>query len=129
MSISEIITISISELGLVISVITLVMEFHTRKKVQEMQSKAMVYGYIDEDYFIIENVGEAIAHNVRYEGWEDWNDESSEYRISDLPPHKNRSIKLWITKDSPSQSTFKITWDDESGKGHVWEETLKMYRE
>lgn len=92
-----------------------------------MQSKAMVYGYIEEDNFIIENVGEAIAHNVRYEGWEDWNDESSEFRISDLPPHKNRSIKLWITKDSPSQCTFKITWDDESGKGHVWEEELNIF--
>lgn len=136
MSISEIITISISGLGLVISVVALVMEFRTRREVRkltkleieklerekEQQSKAILYGYIDGDHFYVENSGEAAASNVRIDGWGD-------YDLGYLPAHDFRSFDLCLTKDSPSQSTFKITWDDESGKGYVWEKTLNMYRD
>lgn len=136
MSTSEIIALVISGGSLVVSIVALVRDFCTRKKVDELtnlqieslkaekekQSKAILYGYIDGDHFYVENSGEAAASNVRIEGWGD-------YDLGYLPAHDFHSFDLGLTKDSPSQSTFKITWDDESGKGHVWEETLNMYRE
>ena len=139
MSISEI----ISGLAFLVSVVALVMEFRTRREVRkltkleieklerekEQQSKAILYGYIEEDYFVIKNSGEAKASNVRYEGWRDWSEENKKCVIPYLLPYESHEVKLWKTIDSPLQSTFKITWDDESGKGHVWEETLNMYRD
>ena len=136
MSTSEIIALVISGGSLVVSIVALVRDFCTRKKVDELtnlqieslkaekekQSKAILYGYIDGDHFYVENSGEAAASNVRIDGWGD-------YDLGYLPAHDFRSFDLCLTKDSPSQSTFKITWDDESGKGYVWEKTLNMYRD
>jgi hypothetical protein len=140
MSTFEIITTVISILALVVSSVALWRDILTRKKVDELreleieklkyekesQSKAVVYGYIDDDYFIIENSGEAPASNIRYEGWDDWCDNISKNIINYLPPHHSQSIKLYLTMDSPNSKTFKITWDDESGKDHVWSETLNL---
>jgi hypothetical protein len=141
MSTYEIITILIAGLALIVSIIALIRDFCTRKKVQELtnlvieklkaekesKSKAIVYGYIDDDCFVIENSGEAAASNVRYEGWDDWCDNISKNIINYLPPHRSQSIKLYLTMDSPNSKTFKITWDDESGKDHVWSEKLDLY--
>lgn len=138
MELKDIIIITISGLGLIVSVIALIRDFYTRKKVQELTNleieklraekeskmKANVYGYIEGDYFVIYNCGEAPASNIRYEGWDDWCDNISKNIINYLPPHQNQLIELYLTKDSPSSKTFKITWDDESGKDHVWSETL-----
>ena len=140
MSKFEIITIVISILALVVSAIALWRDLRTRKKVDELrdleieklkvekerQLKAIVYGYIDEDSFVIENSGEAPATNIRYEGWDDWGDDSSENVIKYLSPHHNQSIRLYLTMDSPESKVFKITWDDNSGKNHVWKETLDL---
>ena len=142
MSIAETITIVISGLGLLFSVIALIRDWKTRKRVDELNdlqiemlkaqkeslSKAIVYGYIDDDKnFVIENSGEAPASNIRYEGWDDWCDNISKNIIKYLPPHHSQTIELCLTKDSPSSQTFKITWDDASGKDHVWCETLDTY--
>ena len=140
MSTYEIITILIAGLALLVSIIALIRDFCTRKKVQELtnleieklkaeresKSKAIVYGFIEDDSFVIENCGEALASNIRYEGWDDWCDNISKNIINYLPPHHSQSIKLYLTKDSPNSKTFKITWDDESGKDHVWSETLNL---
>lgn len=140
MSTFEIITTVISILALVVSGVALWRDFVTRKKVDELreleieklkhekerQSKAIVYGYIDDDHFIIENSGESPALNIRYEGWQDWGDNSSNNTIHFLPPHHNKGIKLWACADSPSEVSFKIVWDDESGKNHEWSETLNI---
>ena len=136
----DVIALVISGLGLIVSIIALIRDFCTRKKVQELtileieklkaekerQSKAIVYGYIENDCFIIENSGEAPASNIRYEGWDDWSSNISQNMISYLPPHHNHSIELYLTMDSPNSGTFKITWDDEAGKDHVWSETLDL---
>ena len=141
MSTYEIITILIAGLALIVSIIALIRDFCTRKKVQELtnleieklkaekesKSKAIVYGFIEDDYFVIENIGEAAASNIRYEGWDDWCDNISENIIKYLPPHHKQAIELYLTMDSPSSKTFKITWDDESGKDHVWSEKLDLY--
>ena len=140
MSAFEIITTVISILALVVSGVALWRDFLTRKKVDELreleieklkhekerQSKAMVYGYVDDDYFIIENSGEAPASNIRYEGWDDWYDNPSKNVINYLPPHHSQSIRLYLTMDSPELNIFKIIWDDDSGKDHVWTETIKL---
>ena len=140
MSTFEIITTVISILALVVSGVALWRDFLTRKKVDELreleieklkrekerQSKAIVYGYIDDDHFIIENSGESPASNIRYEGWQDWGDNSSNNIINFLPPHHNKGIKLWACADSPSEVSFKIVWDDESGKNHEWSKTLNI---
>ena len=117
----DVIALVISGLGLIVSIIALIRDFCTRKKVQEL-----VYGYIENDCFIIENSGEAPASNIRYEGWDDWSSNISHNMISYLPPHHNHSIELYLTMDSPNSGTFKITWDDEAGKDHVWSETLDL---
>lgn len=140
MSTYEIITILIAGLALVVSIIALIRDLCTRKKVQELtnleieklkaekesKSKAIVYGYIDDDCFVIENSGEAAASNIRYEGWDDWCDNISKNIINYLPPHHKQPIQLYLTMDSPNSKTFKITWDDESGKDRVWSETLNL---
>lgn len=140
MSIFEIITTVISIFALFVSGIALWRDFLTRKKVDELhdleieklkyekerQSKAVVYGYVDDDYFIIENSGEAPASNIRYVGWDDWCDDVSKNVINYLPPHHRQSIKLYLTMDSPEAKTFKIIWDDDSGKDHVWSESLSL---
>ena len=136
----EIITTVISILALVVSSVALWRDFLTRKKVDELreleieklkyekerQSKAVVYGFIDDDYFIIENSGEAPASNIRYEGWDDWCDNISKSVINYLPPHHRQSIRLYLTKDSPQSKAFKITWDDEFGNGHIWSEIIEL---
>ena len=136
MSAFEIISIVISILALGVSGIALWREINTRKKVDELrdleieklkaekerQSKAVIYGYIEDDYFIIENSGDAPASNIRFEGWSEDTTNNTSY----LPPHHTDSIRLYITMDSPAYNKFKITWDDESGKDHVWCETLKV---
>ena len=104
------------------------LEIERLKAEKERLSKAIVYGYIDDDYFVIENAGEAPASNIRYEGWDDWCDNISKNIISYLPPHHKQAIELYLTMDSPSSKTFKITWDDESGKDHVWSEKLDLYK-
>lgn len=140
MELKDIIVIIISGLGLVVSVIALIRDLCTRKKVKELtelqierikaekdrQTKAVVYGYIEDDYFVIENSGEAPASNIRYEGWDDWCGNISKNIVNYLPPHHSHSIQLYLTMDSPNSRTFKITWDDESGKDHVWSETLDL---
>ena len=140
MELKDILVIIISGLGLIVSVIALIRDFYTRKKVQELTNleieklraekenkmKANLYGYIEDDYFVIENSGEAPASNIRYEGWDDWCGNISEKIIRYLPPHHKQSIELYLTMDSPSSKNFKITWDDESGKDHVWCETLEL---
>ena len=107
MSTFEIITTVISILALVVSGVALWRDIFTRKKVDELreleieklkyekerQSKAVVYGYIDDDYFIIENSGEAPASNIRYEGWDDWCENISKSVINYLPPHHRQSIR------------------------------------
>lgn len=137
---AENITIAISGLSLIVSLIALIRDFCTRKKVKELRdleieklktekerlSKAVVYGFIEDDYFVIENSGEAPASNIRYEGWDDWSDNISANMINYLPAHHSHTIKLYLTNDSPNSRTFKITWDDESGKDHVWCETLEF---
>lgn len=138
MELKDIIVIIISGLGLIVSAIALIRDFYTRKKVQELtnleieklkaekesKSKAIVYGFIEDDYFVIENSGESAASNVRYEGWDDWCDNNSKNIIKYLPPHHKQSIKLYLTMDSPSSKTFNITWDDDSGMNHEWSNTL-----
>ena len=138
MELKDILVIIISGLGLVVSVIALIRDICTRKKVKELtelqierikaekdrQTKAVVFGFIEDDYFVIENSGEAPASNIRYEGWDDWCGNISRNVVKYLPPHHSQSIQLYLTMDSPSSSTFKITWDDDSGKDHVWCETL-----
>lgn len=138
MSTSEIIAVTISGLGLIVSIIALIRDFCTRKKVQELtnleieklkaekenKKKANVYGFVHDDHFVIENIGEASASNVRYEGWQDWGEDPSMNVLSYLPPNRNKEIKLWASADSPSMVTFKILWDDEFGKNHEWSETL-----
>lgn len=140
MSTFEIITTVISILALVVSGVALWRDIFTRKKIDELreleieklkyekerQSKAVVYGYIDDDYFIIENSGEAPASNIRYEGWDDWCDNISKSVINYLPPHHRQSIRLYLTMDSPEAQIFKITWDDDSGRNHVWSESLSL---
>lgn len=140
MELKDIIVISISGLGLIVSVIALIRDFFTRKKVQELTNlqiekinnekenmmKAKVYGRIDDDFFVIENYGEAPASNIRYEGWDDWCDNISKNIIQTLPPHHSQSIQLYLTMDSPNSKEFKITWDDEFGKDHVWSDTLDL---
>ena len=140
MEIKDIIVIIISGLGLIVSVIALIRDFYTRKKVQELtnseieklkaekenKKKANVYGYVHDEHFVIENNGEAPASNIRYEGWDDWCGNISEKIIRYLPPHHKQSIELYLTMDSPSSKNFKITWDDESEKDHVWCETLEL---
>lgn len=140
MELKDIIVISISGLGLIVSVIALIRDFFTRKKVQELTNlqiekinnekenmmKAKVYGRIDDDFFVIENYGEAPALNIRYEGWDDWCDNISKNIIQTLPPHHSQSIQLYLTMDSPNSKEFKITWDDEFGKDHVWSDTLDL---
>lgn len=140
MSTSEIIAVTISGLGLIVSIIAIIRDFCTRKKVQELTNleieklkaekenkmKAIVFGYRDDDDFVIENSGEAPATNIRYEGWDDWCDNISKNIIKYLPSHHSQSIRLYLTNDSPNSKTFKITWDDESGKDHVWSETLDL---
>ncbi len=140
MELKDIIVIIISGLGLIVSVIALIRDFYTRKKVQELTNleieklraekenkmKANLYGYIEDDYFVIENCGEAPASNIRYEGWDGWCDNISNNIIKYLPPHHTQTIQLYLTMDSPDSKSFKITWDDESGKDHVWSETLDL---
>lgn len=140
MTSSEIITISISALSLAVSVIALIRDFCTRTKVAELrnleieklkaekeqQSKAVLYCYIDEDDFVIENSGDAPASNIRYEGWDDWCNSISNKIRSYLPPHNNQRIKLTLTMDSASSGDFKIIWDDDSGKNHAWSQTLEI---
>lgn len=140
MEIKDIIVIIISGLGLIVSVIALIRDFYTRTKVQELtnleieklkaekenKKKANVYGFVHDDHFVIENNGEAAASNIRYEGWDDWCDSITKNTISYLPPHHSQTIELCLTMDSPSSKTFKITWDDESGKNHVWSETMSI---
>ena len=140
MELKDIIVVIISGLGLIVSVIALIRDFYTRKKVQELTNlqiekinnekenmmKAKVYGRIDDDFFVIENYGEAPALNIRYEGWDDWCDNISKNIIQTLPPHHSQSIQLYLTMDSPNSKEFKITWDDESGKDHVWSDTLDL---
>lgn len=140
MELKDIIVIIISGLGLIVSVIALIRDFYTRKKVQELTNleieklraekenmmKANVYGRIDDDFFVIENYGEAPALNIRYEGWDDWCDNISKNIIQTLPPHHSQSIQLYLTMDSPNSKEFKITWDDEFGKDHVWSDTLDL---
>jgi hypothetical protein len=140
MELKDIIVIIISGLGLIVSVIALIRDFYTRKKVQELTNlqiekinnekenmmKAKVYGRIDDDFFVIENYGEAPALNIRYEGWDDWCDNISKNIIQTLPPHHSQSIQLYLTMDSPNSKEFKITWDDEFGKDHVWSDTLDL---
>lgn len=136
----DIIIICISGLGLVVSIIALIRDFFTRKKVQELTNlqiekinnekenmmKANVYGRIDDDFFVIENYGDAPALNIRYEGWDDWCDNISKNIIQTLPLHHSQSIQLYLTMDSPNSKEFKITWDDEFGKDHVWSDTLDL---
>lgn len=140
MSTFEIITTVISILALVVSGVALWRDFVTRKKVDELreleieklkhekerQSMAVVFGYVDDDYFVIENSGEAPASNIRYEGWDDWCDNISNNVISYLPPHHSQSIRLYLTMDSPESKVFKITWDDESGNDHIWSENIEL---
>ena len=140
MSTFEIITTVVSILALVVSGVALWRDILTRKKVDELreleieklkyekesQSKAVVYGYIDDDYFIIENSGEAPASNIRYEGWDDWCVESKDNLIKYLPSNHQKEIKLWACADSPAEVTFRILWDDDSGKDHEWSETLSI---
>lgn len=140
MELKDIIVIIISGLGLIVSVIALIRDFYTRKKVQELTNlqiekinnekenmmKAKVYGRIDDDFFVIENYGEAPALNIRYEGWDDWCDNISKNIIQTLPPHHSQSIQLYLTMDSPNSKEFKITWNDEFGKDHVWSDTLDL---
>lgn len=140
LSTAELITIVISGLSLIVSLIALIRDFCTRKKVKELRdleieklktekerlTKAIVRGFIEDDYFVIENSGEAPATNIRYEGWDDWCNNISENVINFLPPHHCQTIKLYLTMDSPNSKAFKITWDDESGKDHVWSETLGL---
>ena len=140
MSIYELITIIISGLALVVSGLAFWRDFLTRKKVDELHdleieklkaekerlSKAVVYGYIEEDYFVIENSGDSPALNVRYEGWQDWSCDSLNNVITYLPPHHDKPIKLYACADSPLNAIFKILWDDKSGKNHVWCEKLNI---
>ncbi len=140
MEIKDIIVITISGLGLIVSVIALIRDFYTRKKVQELtnleieklkvekenKKKANVYGYVHDDHFVIENDGEAPASNIRYEGWQDWSVESKENVIKYLPSNRQKEIKLWACADSPAEVTFRILWDDDSGKDHKWSETLSI---
>lgn len=102
------------------------LEIEKLKAEKERQSKAIVYGYIEDDCFIIENSGEAPATNIRYEGWDDWSNDISHNMISYLPQHHSHSIKLYLTMDSPNSKAFKIIWDDESGKDHVWSNTFNL---
>ena len=102
------------------------LEIEKLKAEKERLSKAIVYGYIEDDFFVIENSGEAPASNIRYEGWDDWNNNISHNMINYLPPHHKHSIELYLTMDSPSSNTFKIMWDDDSGKDHVWSNTLDL---
>ena len=138
MELKDIIVIIISGLGLIVSVIALIRDFYTRKKVQELtnleieklrvekenKKKANVYGYVHDDHFVIENNGEASASNIRYEGWQDWSVESKDNVVKYLPSNHQKNIKLWACADSPAEVTFRILWDDESGKNHEWSETL-----
>lgn len=140
MSTFEVITTVISILALVVSGVAFWRDFLTRKKVDELreleieklkyekerQSKAVVYGYIDDDNFVIENSGEAPASNIRYEGWDDWYDNPSKNVINYLPPHHSLSIRLYLTMDSPQSKVFKITWDDDSGNDHIWSEIIEL---
>ena len=138
MSKSEIITIVISAFGLVISFITFILELCTRKKVRkltsleieklekekERQSNAIVHGYIEDYCFVITNSGGAHATNVRCEGWEDWDEALF---LDTIAPGSSCKIDLYLTKDSPSQCCFTVVWDDESGKEHVWKQTLNVF--
>lgn len=137
MSTSEIIALVISGGSLVVSIVALVRDFCTRKKVDELtnlqieslkaekekQSKAIVHGYIEGGYFVVQNSGEAHAKNVRCKGWEDWEDGAE---IDTIAPHDGYKIDLCLTKDSPSQCCFTIVWDDDSGKDHMWSNTLNI---
>lgn len=138
MSTFEIITTVISILALVVSGVALWRDFVTRKKVdelreleieklkheKELQTKAIVFGSISNDFLIVENIGEAPAKNVRCYGWQDWSDYTEENKITFLAPHHEKKIRLGATVDSPSNVSFKIVWDDESGTDHVWSEEL-----
>lgn len=140
LSTAELITIVISALSLIVSAIALVRDFCTRKKVQELtnleieklkaekekKKKANVYGYVHDDHFVIENNGEAPASNIRYEGWQDWSIDAKEKVVKYLSSNHQKEIKLWACADSPSEVTFRILWDDESGKDHEWSETLSI---
>lgn len=140
MELKDIIVIIISGLGLVVSIIALIRDFYTRKKVQELtnleieklkaekenKKKANVYGFVHDDHFIIENDGEASASNIRYEGWQDWSVDSKDNVIKYLPSNHKKEIKLWSCADSPAEVTFRILWDDDSGKDHEWFETLSI---
>ena len=140
MSTSEIIAVTISGLGLIVSIIALIRDFCTRKKVQELtnleieklkteresKTKATLYGFIEGDYFVIENSGEAAASNIRYKGWPEWGSSTTENVIKFLPAHHKKEIKLYATVDSPAEAKFIIMWDDESGINHEWKETLNI---
>lgn len=140
MRISEIIAVTISGLGLIVSIIALIRDFYTRKKVQELtnleieklktekesKTKAILYGFIEGDFFVIENSGEAAASNVRYKGWPEWGGSTTENVIKFLPALRKKEIKLYATADSPAEAEFKIMWDDESGNNHEWKETLNI---
>lgn len=140
MSTSEIIAVTISGLGLIVSIIALIRDFCTRKKVQELtnleieklkterenKTKATLYGIIEGDFFVIENSGEAAASNIRYKGWPEWGGCTTENVIKFLPAHHKKEIKLDATVDSPAEAEFIIIWDDESGKNHEWKETLNI---
>ena len=140
MELKDIIVIVISGLGLIVSAIALIRDFYTRKKVQELtnleieklrterenKTKATLYGFIEGDFFVIENSGEAAASNVRYKGWSEWGGDTTENLIKFLPAHHKKEIKLYATADSPAEAEFKIMWDDESGKDHEWKETLNI---
>lgn len=133
---SDIITIVISSLSLAVSIIALISELITKKKVNkltdleierlktetERSKKAIVYGYIENDCFIIKNKGEALATNVKYDGWPDWEKNNS---FATIHPYDSKCIDLYSTKDSPSQCRFSIVWDDEIGENHKWSEVLK----
>lgn len=140
MSIYELLTIIISVLAFAVSAIALWRDYLTRKKVDELhdleieklkaekedKKKANVYGYVHDDHFVIENDGEAPASNIRYEGWQDWSIDAKENVVKYLSSNHQKKIKLWACADSPSEVTFRILWDDESGKDHEWSETLSI---
>ena len=140
MECKDIILIIISVLSLIVSIIALIRDFCTRKKVQELtnleieklksekenKAKAKLYGFIDEDFFVIENSGEADASNVRYQGWPVWGDSTTDNIIKFLPAHRKKEIRLYATVDSPEEAEFRIVWDDKSGENHEWKETLNI---
>ena len=140
MELKDILVIIISGLGLVVSVIALIRDFYTRKKVQELTnleieklkaekeklSKAIVSGFIEDGCFVIDNSGEAVASNIRYEGWDDMNQNISKKIKKTLEARQRQIIVLKKLTAAPPSSYFKIIWDDKSGKDHVWSDILDL---